>query len=59
MKNWKFIAIVVVFSSFMLACKGSKCDCPSFKPKSEIIKEQVNFAHAIIPQRSLFAFVQA
>ena len=56
MNNWKLIVPIVFFSSLMLACKGSKCDCPSFKPKSEINKERLNHATNTIPQEALFAF---
>lgn len=59
MKNWKFIVITVFLSTLLLACKGSKCDCPSFKPKSEIIKESSNYAKQLTPQRALLSFAQA
>ncbi len=39
MKNWKVFTIIFATSSFLIACKGSKCDCPSFKPKSEVIMD--------------------
>jgi hypothetical protein len=57
MNNWKLIVPIVFFSSLMLACKGSKCDCPSFKPKSEINKEHLNHATNAISQDVLFAFL--
>lgn len=50
MKNWKVIVIIFTLSGFLLACKGSKCDCPSFKPKSEVSTEDATlFASSAIP----------
>jgi hypothetical protein len=33
MKNVKLIGLVIVSMLLLSACKGSKCDCPSFAPK--------------------------
>jgi hypothetical protein len=47
MKNWKIFVVIFVFSGFLLACKGSKCDCPNFKPKSEIHIKQLQEAFIV------------
>lgn len=36
MKKWKLFTAAMAFSLFLVSCKGSKCDCPSFKPKSQV-----------------------
>jgi hypothetical protein len=36
MKNVKIFILVFGLTLFLSACKGSKCDCPSFKPKGSI-----------------------
>ncbi len=36
MKNLKLFIAVFTLSMLLVACKGSNCDCPSFKPKGQI-----------------------
>ena len=36
MKNLKLFIAVFGLSMLLVACKGSNCDCPSFKPKGQI-----------------------
>ena len=48
MKNWKLFIAVFGISLFFISCRGSKCDCPSFKPKGQVEMEMP--VHAKVPQ---------